>query len=60
MPPALDTRNPAVSAALLRLLADNVPALISYYSIDGERCEFANSAYARTYSRDTTSIIGKT
>lgn len=60
MPPALDTRNPAVSAALLRLLADNVPALISYYSIDGERCEFANTAYARTYSRDTTSIIGKT
>ncbi|MBP8120001.1 MAG: EAL domain-containing protein [Burkholderiales bacterium] len=60
MPPALDTRNPAVSAALLRLLADNVPALISYYSIDGERCEFANSAYARTYSSDTESIIGKT
>ena len=60
MPPALDTRNPAVSSALLRLLADNVPALISYYSVDGLKCEFANAAYAKTYSSDTTSIIGKT
>jgi diguanylate cyclase (GGDEF)-like protein/PAS domain S-box-containing protein len=59
MPPALDTRNPAISGALLRLLADNVPALISYYSADGMRCEFANDAYARTYSSDTASIIGK-
>ncbi len=59
MPPALDTRNPAISGALLRLLADNVPALISYYSVDGLRCEFANNAYAHTYSSDTTSIIGK-
>ncbi len=60
MSAALDTRNPAVSAALLRLLADNVPALIAYYSVDGLLCQFANSAYAHTYSRDTTSIIGKT
>ena len=60
MVPALDTRNPAVSSALLRLLADNVPALISYYSVDGLKCEFANAAYAKTYSSDTTSIIGKT
>jgi len=59
MPPALDTRNPAISGALLRLLADNVPALISYYSVDGLRCEFANNAYARTYSSDTSSIIGR-
>ena len=60
MATALDTKNPIVSSALLRLLADNVPALISYYSVDGLRCEFANNAYAKTYSNDTTSIIGKT
>ena len=60
MAPALDTRNPVVSSDLLRLLADNVPALIAYYAVDGLRCEFANAAYAQTYSRDTTSIIGKT
>lgn len=60
MAPALDTRNPVASSALLRLLADNVPALIAYYSIDGLRCEFANAAYAKTYTGDTTSIIGKT
>ncbi len=60
MAPALDTRNPVVSTELLRLLADNVPALISYYSVEGLKCEFANAAYAKTYSRDTTSIIGKT
>ena len=60
MVPALDTRNAAVSSTLLRLLADSVPALISYYSADDLKCEFANAAYARTYSSDTTSIIGKT
>ena len=54
MSSALDTRNPAVSSALLRLLADNVPALISYYSFDGLRCEFANAAYAKTYSSATS------
>ncbi len=60
MVPALDTRNPVVSSALLRLLADNVPALIAYYSDDDQRCEFANAAYAQAYGRDQTSIIGKT
>ena len=60
MSPALDTRNPLVSYDLLRLLADNVPALIAYYSADAMRCEFANAAYAQTYSRDTQSIVGKT
>ena len=60
MVPALDTRNPAVSSTLLRLLADSVPALIAYYSADDLKCEFANAAYASTYSSDTTSIIGKT
>ena len=60
MSPLLDSRNPVVPSTLLRLLADNVPALIAYYAVDGLRCEFANAAYAKTYSSDTTSILGKT
>ena len=60
MTPAINPRNPLVSAELMRLLADSVPALIAYYSVDGMRCEFANAAYAQTYSRDTSSIVGKT
>ena len=59
MAPPLDSQGPRASGELLRLLADNVPALIAYYSIDGERCQFANTAYAKTYSRDSTSILGK-
>lgn len=59
MTSALETRNPEETAALMRLLADNVPALISYYSFEGERCEFANAAYMRTYSKDGNSILGK-
>ena len=55
----LDSHSPRASGELLRLLADNVPALIAYYALDGERCQFANAAYAKTYSRDTTSILGK-
>src|SRR5258708_5357189 len=47
------------SDELLRLLADNLPALIAYYSARDFLCEFANTAYARTYGRDTGSIIGK-
>ncbi|HEX4858837.1 MAG TPA: EAL domain-containing protein [Usitatibacteraceae bacterium] len=50
----------AESPSVLRLLADNVPALISYYEASSLRCRFANAAYARTYSCDTRSIIGKT
>ncbi len=48
------------SSELLRLLADNLPALIAYYAVDGLICEFANTAYARTYGRDPVSIVGKT
>ncbi len=51
--PAIDT------VEHLRLLADNMPALISYYSREGLRCLFANELYARSYGFDTHSIIGK-
>ena len=50
---------PAETEPLLRLLADNIPILIAYYRVEGLICEFANAAYARMYSKDGASIIGK-
>ena len=49
----------AASAEHLRLLTDNMPALISYFSIKEMRCQFANAAYATAYGFDTQSILGK-
>jgi diguanylate cyclase (GGDEF)-like protein/PAS domain S-box-containing protein len=48
-----------VSAERLRLLADNMPALIAYYSGATFRCEFANRHYARAFGLDEQSIIGR-
>ncbi|MDE2092425.1 MAG: EAL domain-containing protein [Burkholderiales bacterium] len=45
-------------AAMFRLLADNVPVLIAYYSAGDYRCRFANKEYARTFGRDEESIVG--
>jgi len=47
-----------VSAERLRLLADNMPALIAYYSGATFCCEFANRHYARAFGHDEQSIIG--
>jgi diguanylate cyclase (GGDEF)-like protein/PAS domain S-box-containing protein len=47
-------------AELLRLLADNVPALIAYYDAAKLECRFANSRYASTFGWDTQSIVGHT
>jgi diguanylate cyclase (GGDEF)-like protein/PAS domain S-box-containing protein len=44
----------------IRLLADNVPALIAYYDGATLECRFANSAYARTWGYTVDSILGKT
>jgi diguanylate cyclase (GGDEF)-like protein/PAS domain S-box-containing protein len=52
--------SPQAQARLFRLLADNVPALIAYYSADGFRCRFANKQYAQAFGRDERSIIGCT
>jgi diguanylate cyclase (GGDEF)-like protein/PAS domain S-box-containing protein len=49
----------AASAEHLRLLTDNMPALIAYYGMKDLRCQFANAAYAKAYGFDTQSIIGK-
>ena len=57
---ALAYRSPQTQARLFRLLADNVPVLIAYYSAGDLRCQFANQQYAQTFGRDTESIIGST
>jgi diguanylate cyclase (GGDEF)-like protein/PAS domain S-box-containing protein len=57
---ALASRSPQAQAALFRLLADNVPVLIAYYSANDFRCQFANKAYASTFGRDEHSIVGST
>lgn len=44
----------------IRLLADNVPALIASYQAGTLECQFANSAYARTWGFTVDSILGKT
>ena len=58
-----DSREPVAAqarSALFKLLADNVPALIAYYRAGDYRCQFANTAYAGMFGRDTESIIGLT
>ena len=49
----------ASSAQLLRLLADNIPALVAYFVRENFRCLFANKAYARSFGLDEYSIVGK-
>ena len=45
---------------LLRMLADNVPAMIAYYEPRSLRCVFANKRYAESNGWTAESIIGKT
>ena len=47
-------------AAQLRLVADNVPALIALYDAVDRRCLFANREYARTFGFTELSILGRT
>ncbi|MBL0141779.1 MAG: EAL domain-containing protein [Betaproteobacteria bacterium] len=44
----------------IRLLADNVPVLISHFTAPDMRCLFANKGYASTWGWDVDSIIGHT
>ena len=46
--------------SLLRLVADNVPALIAYYEPKNLRCVFANKGYAESNGWSVDTIIGKT
>ncbi|MGS0757552.1 PAS domain-containing protein, partial [Roseateles sp. GG27B] len=47
-------------AAQLRLVADNVPALLALYDAVDRRCLFANREYARAFGFDEQSILGLT
>ena len=44
----------------IRMLADNVPALIAYFDCDDLRCLFANKSYARMWGWDEESVVGRT
>jgi len=47
-------------AQQLRLVANNVPALIALYAADDYRCLFANAGYAQTFGLTEQSILGRT
>jgi PAS domain S-box-containing protein len=44
---------------LLQALADNVQAMLGYYTVPDLRCAFANQAYAAATGFTTTSILGR-
>jgi diguanylate cyclase (GGDEF)-like protein/PAS domain S-box-containing protein len=46
--------------ALLRLVADSVPAMMAYYEPTQLRCVFANRRYAEANGWSVDSIVGKT
>ena len=48
------------SDALLRLIADSVPALMAYFDLPGLRCQFANQGYAAYNGHSVASIVGLT
>lgn len=51
---------PGASEALLRLVADSVPAMIAYYEIGSLQCRFANLRYATNYGLAPQTILGLT
>ncbi|APW40206.1 GGDEF domain-containing protein [Rhodoferax koreense] len=46
--------------AMLRLIADAVPALMAYYDLPSLRCAFANRRYAEDYGWTPDAILGQT
>ncbi len=64
MPDSTNAANHAgpngASDTLLRLIADSVPALMAYYDMPGQRCQFANQGYAAYNGHSTESILGLT
>ena len=46
--------------ALVRLIADSVPALIAYYEVGTLQCRFANRRYAQYNGWTPQSVLGKT
>lgn len=56
---AADPRLQRADAALLRVLADNVPAAIAYYENPSLGCVFANRQYAQSNGWTVDSILGR-
>lgn len=59
-PEGLAALSARAKAEQLRLLADNLPVLIAYYSAVDFKCLFANKQYAQTFGFDVRSIVGNT
>ena len=59
-PEPLLARDRRAADGLLRALADNVPAAIAYFEIEGNKCLFANRQYAESNGWSVESIVGKT
>lgn len=57
--PDLPIGHIARQSDLLRLVANNVPALIAYYSAFNRRCQFANAGYAKTFGFTEQTILGQ-
>ncbi len=53
-------RDEATSAEKLKLLADNVPALIAYFRTQDMICDFCNIAYAKAYGLTPETAVGRT
>ena len=47
-------------AQQMRMVANNVPALMALFAADDFRCLFANASYARTFGLTEDSILGRT
>ena len=59
--PASGPSGPSGSSdALLRLIADSVPALMAYYDVPSLRCRFANQSYAAYNGHTPDSLLGLT
>ena len=47
-------------AQQMRMVANNVPAMMALFAADDFRCLFANASYARTFGHTEESILGRT
>ena len=55
-----DAADGGMRASMLRLIADSVPALIAYFEVKEQRCQFANRRYAEYNGWTPETILGKT
>jgi diguanylate cyclase (GGDEF)-like protein/PAS domain S-box-containing protein len=47
------------AASWARLLTNNLPVMIAFFTFEGTRCLFANAAFANAYGHDEQSVIGR-